>query len=644
MNFKKLKYKIIATGLIVVTFFSSGCKDFLDRDVEDGFGTGSVTDKEQYLHLTAALYGGRLWADYNAKFSWCVNEGLAGNLYNIFEDEGAIFLGNIAATNTVLEKGYRSLYGVISVANSIINKNKSTLSGPEANEIEAEARMFRGMCYFLLTEYFGEVPLVWNNEYCIANNIKVPKATRETLYKAIESDWRFAEQYLPSSPVKPGRVTTWSAKGMLAKLYLTMASCQTSGLKCPYECGSNSTRYYEEAVKLATQVITSSGASLVDYKDIFDFDKRTSCPESLFALYYEDGEYGAGSQYQCQLAKNDFWSPAAGWGTGKSLTWTLYKSYDNRDLRKNEVCMYAGGGEKVTVGGNDYMVYLNYKGAYETERRGRNEYPKPYGKEELSGSYALNNIKKYVYGYGSTIDKMSCPMRLDFLRLADVYLIRAEANMALETQDAATPASAGAWKADLKIVLERHAGPTIAGLIEPITEMAFYTHVAEGTESYTYTGNDGSGNAMNVTVTVPSYGNTVRTDFIQERRKEFAIEGQGWLDVKRLYYRNPQYAKDFFKEQDRVWTRNQKRSADDLGINLAVEDGYVRLKLFNQLLTSYPEINDKIASEEPDVSSALANGNFDTWFLPLPARVSTEIPGGSAQNFVSDIERGTYPY
>ncbi len=446
MNLKTIKYKVIAFGLTAM-LLASGCKDFLERDVEDGFSTASIQTKEQYLMLTGALYGGSLWLDFNDKFGWVVNEGLSGNLYNVYDQEGQFFKGNIVPSNDILEKGYTSLYsGVISAANFIINADKttSTMTEEEANQIEAEARIFRGMAYFLATEIWGEVPLVLNNEYDITNKVQLPKANRATIYKAIEKDWLFAAEHLGDEMnwgKVGGRVSKWGAKGMLAKLYLTMASCQVD-VPQSYIC-PNPAEYYQKVVNLTTEVINNSGADLVPYAEIFGWENMRKCNESLFALHFQDYGYETGSHYQAQMGKDTWWSPQAGWGGGKSITYTLYRDYKPGDMRKKEVCMFNG------------EDFFNYRG----------EKAEPFGKTALSGAPVLNNVKKYVYGYNSTKHHMSCNMRLDFLRLADVYMMRAEANMALTAMpvDAEVPASA--WRSDLQKVLEAHAN-TSNGILQ----------------------------------------------------------------------------------------------------------------------------------------------------------------------------------
>jgi hypothetical protein len=136
-----------------------------------------------------------------------------------------------------------------------------------------------------------------------------------------------------------------------------------------------------------------------------------------------------------------------------------------------------------------------------------------------------------------------------------------------------------------------------------------------------------------------------RADFIHERRKEFAMEGQSWLDIKRLYYRNPQFATSFLTEQDRGWSFKAKFNIAEVDPGAdEYERGYVRTALFYKLLTTFPEINDNPGEQETNIELPLLNGTFSTWFLPLPTKAAQQLAGGAAQDFVNDVLNGTYPY
>jgi len=87
-------------------------------------------------------------------------------------------------------------------------------------------------------------------------------------------DLTFAAAHLPESDA-PGRVTKWSALGMLAKLHLTMASDLND---------ANSDDNFAKAKDFAGQVITQSGLTLMQkYEDLFKVENNNN-PESLFAI------------------------------------------------------------------------------------------------------------------------------------------------------------------------------------------------------------------------------------------------------------------------------------------------------------------------------------------------------------------------
>jgi len=209
---------------------------------------------------------------------------------------------------------------------------------------------------------------------------------------------------------------------------------------------------------------------------------------------------------------------------------------------------------------------------------------------------------------------------------------------------------------DLRKVLTEHAGKKIADDPRYSQPIAFYSPVPfTRSMTFDYYGysweKDNSPLTGEIVESVTMGGMPEeRNDFIQERRKELALEGQGWLDLKRLYYRCPQCAKDFLKEQDRGWRFTQRWDEADHDIpgqNITTSDmsGFIRTKLFNELYRKYPKLNPEVnINDEPPISEALASGNFDRWFLPIPADVELQIPPGKGGDYTSELENGTYKY
>ena len=656
MKLTNLKHKAVIITAGVATLFATSCKDFLEEDLYDANSTAGLERYEQFQSLTAPLYGGQLWSQYEEKFAWCVNEGLSGVLYNVYDQEGSLFKLSIGDDNAILKAGYTSLYsGVIATANQVISKITRTQDGTDPKsegfnvkdwqleEVKGEAMLFRAYAHFLATEYFGEVPLVLDSETDIAQSVKLPKVTRATLYKAIEKDLLYAIDVLPDTPSDAKRASKNSARAVLAKLYLTMASCQKDLQVAPYREPDVAGKY-QSVEDLCSEIIKGK-YSLQLHSDMFTYNSMTGpSDETVFALYFVNGEFGEGSSYQAQMGKNTNWSPGSGWGEGKGISYNLYKSFANEDKRKRELCLYVDA-EPYSIGvGGETAVY----GAAYDPKSDPNQIEGCSGSQFLTagaGGYVFNCIKKFVWGidnrgYHPGVG-MSIQRRIDLIRLSDVYMMRAEAKMAQENLEVTAPTSSGLD--DIKKVLEAHGAPVIT---EPIPFFEDLSTKRMKFESFTIKLDDSTTATVDVPLTETMYHNVARYDFMQERRKEFAMEGQAWLDLKRLYYRDPIMAEKFLVQMDRGIQMSAIPNASDLA---EVEDGYARKAVVNALnnllATTYPEkwsADANAKAEETILIDNFTTNNY--WFLPIPVSAQSGLDGGAAKDFVNAVERGTYPY
>lgn len=661
MKLTNLKHKAVIITAGVATLFATSCKDFLEEDLYDANSTAGLERYEQFQSLTAPLYGGQLWSQYEEKFSWCVNEGLSGVLYNVYLQEGSLFKLSIGDDNAILKAGYTSLYsGVIATANQVISKINRTLDGTEPNnvpvpkleEVKGEAMLFRAYAHFLATEYFGEVPLVLDSETDIAQSVKLPKVNRATLYKAIEKDLLYAMSVLPDPISGSKRASKMSAKAVLAKLYLTMASCQEPLPVASY-LESDVAGKYQSVVDLCTEIIDDKdgGYQLEEHSTMFTYAKADKpSTETIFALYFVNGEFGEGSSYQAQMGKNTSWSPGSGWGEGKGISYNLYKSFAKEDKRKRELCLYVDA-EPYSIGaGGETAVY----GAAYDPLSDPNQIEGCSGSQFLTkgaGGYVFNCIKKFVWGidnrgYHPEVG-MSIQRRVDLIRLSDVYMMRAEAKMAQENLDVRAASSAGIE--DINKVLDAHGAPK---LTEAIPFFEDLSTKRKKFESFNIKLDDSTTVPVDVPLTETMYHNVPRYDFMQERRKEFAMEGQAWLDLKRLYYRSPKMAEAFLVQMDRGIQMTEipgYKNFPETKPLLEVEAGYARKAVVNALnnllVTKYPEKWSEDANAKGEETILIDNFTTNNyWFLPIPVSAQSGLDGGPAKDFVNEVDRGTYPY
>jgi len=478
-------------------------EDFLNLTPQDRLTFDDYYNNVEEVRAgTASLYG-YPWFGFNDKFFWLAGDCMSGNLYYTYDQEGQYYYFTFTAGNSHLSDGWKSLFRVISYANSIINDmpGQAAANGVAQTDIDAavgEARFIRGIAYYILAEFWGEVPIVENNTELISNNdLILPKNTCTSIYEFIRRDLLYASENLPAIDPEPGRVSQWAAKGMLAKLYLTMAQ----------NGGSDATDNFEQAKQFAADVITNSGLSLLeDYRDLFLLANDNN-EESLFALQWMKGGYSLGNSRNANWARSSIIADQQ-WGGGKGCTYDFTSIIDTADLRSPQIFMTLG----------DYYPELNtadggYTYNFETEN------PENADNPLESPNEVLNHLKKYVVGRaednnGEVGIDQDAANNVYILRLADVYLVYAEA--ALGTGETSTDATALQY---FNAVRAR------AGL-EAKTEVSFM-------------------------------------DVLNERRVEFCLESMFWFDIKRYYYRDADAALAYLNTQKRHWIYTRISGSED---------------------------------------------------------------------------------
>lgn len=633
------KFKYLSMAVLSSLALSS-CNDFLDKEIEDSLTTDQyLTSDDNLLSFTWQLYGAYTWNTYETKFSWCANELTVGNVYHNYGDEGAFFFLSFDNKNANLLDGYQGLYGVISRCNMIINDIKSQVgkgvSETAVNRAIGEAKMFRGMAYFLLAEYWGKSMIVLDNVNVIAsdNAFNIPLASRRCLFAQVEKDWTEAADLLPEKRwgANQERVTKASALAMLAKLYLTEAAASVNSdpaIAAPFNTtesfanlNAKASQKAQEAISAAEkagyELVGKGGATVDQYEDIFK--PRTFSKEILFALHFENGPYGAGSSRQVQFGRSKYLNSGFdAYGGEKGLTQSLFTSFASNDIRKRACCYFedqvstdeepaSKHTPKYTMyDGSEYYYLYNPNQTFDNGAQ-------PFGSE--AESKQLNNCRKFVYGFPSE-SQFSVPISIAFMRMADLYLIKAEAEMALETGAEGVSVKTPVGNADINVIRKR------AGVAELSAPFALYDTDIETKKKFTY--EDASGDIKEFQYTV--YNTT--PDLFEERRHEFALENQNWLDLKRIYYRNVFSAKEFLARQDRGFYFGHRYGME--GTPKQYSD-YQRQKEIHMIDPKEPE-------ETPvDVDKV-------QWFFPLPLSISSRVNTSNIYDDVDAIKSGKYQY
>lgn len=490
--------KLIKINIIFLLLFLaiSGCKKaFLDRPPLTGLTTDNFYKSTSDLRLaTAAIYA-QPWFNWNNFPLLGVGDIMSGNMMQPYNSGLVQFTTfSITSDNTYITQAWQGFYDIVAHCNinikAINTKLPDSVSVKSKNAALGELRFLRATAYFHIAQLWGAVPIIEDNDKLIANPL-LPRNKLADVYKFIIGDLRFASTALPATDA-PGRVTTWSAQGMLSKVYLTRAGLGQSITRNQADLDS--------AAYFAGKVVNTSGLSLLaSYYNLFKTQYNDNS-ESLFAFQWAPGVgYGNGNDIEAQFAPStSLVTGGGGWGGSIGPTIDLYNLYTPADsIRRKATFMLTG----------DKYPELNAAG----------------------GGYTATgpNVKKHVVGTAAdnnspTMDLWSSIEHNAVLRLADVYLIYAEALMG----NNATTTSGPALQA-FNAVRTRAGVPVVTSLTPAILR--------------------------------------------KERRIELAFEGQYWFDLVRLSYYDPNAAISAINGQ----TRQQFSYVKGTGVATATASGLI---------------------------------------------------------------------
>jgi hypothetical protein len=398
-----MKYNIKSIIIFTLLFISVGCsKDFLDRVPESTITVETFyKNPEQLRQSTVGLYN-VVWFQYNDKAAIGLGDGLGGNVLGPWTTNLSLFYQfNITPLNGDLANAWKAFYRVVAQSNytiANIRKYAENVTEEEKNVAIAEARFMRATAYFYMVRLWGPVMLITDHNALI-DNYQIPLNPVEDAYKFIIRDYEFAIENLPESD-EPGRVTSWSAKGMLAKVYLAYSGYGKSG--------SRDEAMLQKAAEYAGDVCKNIGVELFDsYEGLF-FLKNENNRESLFSLQWAElGSWGSQNTFQAYYAySSDITGVGDGWGGGNGPSYDLINEFlkDTADKERLHATCFTY---------NDYYPEIKKKNGGIT--------------------FDMNSpkIKKYIIGTPDDNDgnvaMMNASINTYILRLADVYLTYAEA-------------------------------------------------------------------------------------------------------------------------------------------------------------------------------------------------------------------------
>lgn len=398
----KTKNIIFTVLTIALPFIWTSCSDLLEGTPNDLITKENFYQTESdFKAATAPLYN-KVWFDFNDKFYYGLGDGRSYNLYAPYSDYIYPF-SDLTETGLTgpLVSAWSSLYVVIQQSNNVINGiNGSSVDENVKKQYLAEARFMRGTAYWYIASLWGDA-IISTDPRELVNNPIVNKSPRKDVFEFAMRDLEYAAKYLPKQAGQAGRLTSYSAYGMLSRVYLSY-----SGLSDNPNSETRNQAYLDLAKKAAEKVINEGPYTLMtNYADLFMIENNNNS-ESMFALQWvPNGEYGVINSQQAFFALgSEITGDDAAWGYWTRASYDVLTQYETNDVRRKATWM----------GNEDFYADIN---------RSNGGYTVDHGNDFLT-------VKKGVVGSpkdNSKISRMNSALNTYMMRFAEVYLNYAEA-------------------------------------------------------------------------------------------------------------------------------------------------------------------------------------------------------------------------
>ena len=513
-------------------YTSEAMQLFLSNDMKKPASTISIEDISSVSvepnHDTATLQvvepqSNSRWYDFQRLF--IKQDVMAGNLYW----DGPFNSLTVDGNNDDLMNGIGSLNGSVRngfarpfcpPADSIIRRldNLTDVSSEVLSAAKGEVMLWEALGMFFQVRLFGAVPLS-NDPAGVVEDFEAVKYSRVAvsyLYEYIIKTLERAIELLPERNI--GGIDQYSAKGLLAKVYLTRAGFDeelTSYDGCHLVCQAHERNEadLQKAAGIALDVIQNSGRHLMPvYSDIF-LGKNNINEEALISWRWRVNKHWTfQNSLQSELGMFDFSNFYDCWGDRVGPSVDLQEAFGEDALSETRTSKDARRKATMMMMGDYYDYFYTDLDGFDYTKFLKGGYHPAHGSLRYQASVTKANVAKHLYG--TTYDhkqaglgspsNMSSSLYTHVLRLADVYLIYCEAVMGNRQQTTDATALDCFYQV-------RHRG------------VADYERPAAISWE----------------------------DVWKERRLELALEGDRWGDFVRLYYYDPQRAIDELSGQRR---------------------------------------------------------------------------------------------
>ncbi|MDT3403252.1 RagB/SusD family nutrient uptake outer membrane protein [Mucilaginibacter terrae] len=242
-------------------------KSFLDEeritslttaDFQTTFGLDGLSiGMYQFLRFSYNNEWGYSTTEYGTD-EFCVGGDRIRQFLNSYDASFNTLNGDVATI-------WDNCYGNINSANIMIENVPVYYTGANKDTRLGEGHFMRAFDYFKLVNQFGGVPLKLATTPGIVEEFT--RASAQEVWTQIIADFTQAYNLLPPTPAERGRITKWAAAHYLAKAYLYRASEMNNAWNA-----STKENDLKEAIRYADLVINSGRHSLAtNFRDLWNF-------------------------------------------------------------------------------------------------------------------------------------------------------------------------------------------------------------------------------------------------------------------------------------------------------------------------------------------------------------------------------------
>ena len=219
----KNNFKFLFILATFVTMLS--CEDFLEEDNIANVASATYYPTAAGLEDAVKATYGIMKEYYGPEIGWTM--GVFGtDTYQEGADGSHKYVNRYDSGHNSAARYFRDTWRIfyrgINQANAVVNRSESVEGVSEAlkNTRVAEARFLRALYYFVLTRHYGDIHL--SLEETEGVEVEANKTSAEEIYKqAIIPDLEFAISNLPNTQSDYGRATKAAAEFLLAKALMT---------------------------------------------------------------------------------------------------------------------------------------------------------------------------------------------------------------------------------------------------------------------------------------------------------------------------------------------------------------------------------------------------------------------------------------